>query len=263
MDFTNQVVWITGASSGIGEALAYAFAARGAVLVLSARRVADLERVAAACAGSPRVEVVPLDVAGYAGLAGVAKDVERKLGRVDILVNNAGISQRGRVKDTRLEVDERIMAVNYLGAVALTKAVLPGMLVRGRGHFVVVSSVVGKFSSPLRSSYAASKHALHGFFDALRAEEYAQGIGVTIVCPGQIKTDISKHALAGDGTAYGKMDDGQANGIAPEVLAGKILRAVARNQDELYVGGKELLPIYFNRYVPWFWRWLVRRIKVT
>ena len=263
MDFTNRVVWITGASGGIGEALAYAFAARGATLVLSARRAAALDRVKAACTGSPRVLVVPLDVAEHAALPGAAEAVERQLGRVDILVNNAGISQRGRVKDTRLSVDERIMAVNYLGAVALTKAVLPGMLARGAGHFVVISSVVGKFSSPLRSSYAASKHALHGFFDALRAEEHEQGIGVTIVCPGRIRTDISKNALAADGSTYGKMDEGQAQGIAPAMLAEKILQAVARNKAELYVGGKELLPIYFQRYVPWFWRWLVRRVKVV
>ena len=263
MKFKDQVVWITGASGGIGEALAYAFAAEGAALVLSARKVAELERVKAACAGSPRVEVVPLDVAEHATLSGIAKTVESKLGRVDILINNAGISQRGRVKDTVLAVDKRIMDVNYLGAVALTKAVLPGMLARKRGHFVVISSVVGKFSTPLRSSYAASKHALHGFFDALRAEESDNGIGVTIVCPGRIRTDISKNALTEDGSKHNQMDPGQAAGIAPDVLARKILKATRKNVPELYVGSKELLPIYLKRYAPGIWRWMARRVNVT
>ena len=263
MEFKDQVVWITGASGGIGEALAYAFAAQGARLVLSARKVKELERVKTGCTGSPQVMVMPLDVAEHTALPGAAEKVIAKLGRVDILVNNAGISQRGRVKDTVLAVDKRIMDVNYLGAVALTKAVLPDMLDRGRGQFIVISSVVGKFSTPYRSSYAASKHALHGFFDALRAEEGDNGIGVTIVCPGRIRTDISRNALTEDGSRHNQMDPGQAAGIEPDVLARKILKAAARDVPELYVGSKELLPIYLKRYVPGVWRWLARRVRVT
>ena len=167
--FSGQVVWITGASSGIGEALAAAFAQGGAKLVLSARRPNELERVAAKC-GSAEVLVLPMDLAKSDGFDALAQTVLARFGRIDLVVHNGGISQRSWVKDTQMEVHRRIMEVNYFGAVALTRAVLPSMLAARRGQFVVISSVMGKVGTPLRSAYGASKHALHGFFDCLRAE---------------------------------------------------------------------------------------------
>ena len=259
----NKVIWITGASGGIGEALAYACAREGAKLVLSARKTAELERVKTHCTGSPEVLVLPLDVTEFDRAGAHTQTVLEHFGQLDVLVNNAGISQRSYVKDTELAVDRRIMDINFFGTVALTKAVLPHFLERRSGAFVTISSVMGKIGTPLRSTYAASKHALHGFFDCLRAEVHDQNLHVLLVCPGLIRTEISRHSVTGDGGTYDRMDDGQANGMPPERLAAKILHALKTKKDEIYVGGKEVGGIYLQRFLPGILRRVVRRAKVT
>ncbi len=263
MPFEGKVVWITGASSGIGEALAYALATRGARLILSARRETKLEEVQAACAHPDRHVVLPLDLADTASLEAAARQALGLAGLVDVLINNGGVSQRALAVETQLAVDRRIMDVNYFGAVALTKAVLPSMLARGAGHLVVVTSVVGKFGSPWRSAYSASKHALHGFFDALRAEVHEAGIRVTLVCPGFVRTDVSVNALTGDGTPQGTMDAGQQSGLSVEVCAARILRAIERQKDEVCFGGKEAMAVYLKRFWPGLLNRIIRRAKVT
>lgn len=263
MTYQDQVVWITGASSGIGAALAIAFAARGARLVLSARRQDRLEAVRAQCAHPARHDLVPVDLMDTAGIVAAAESVLRRHGRVDILVNNGGVTQRSLVKDTRLDVDRQIMETNYFGAVALTKALLPSMLSRRSGDIVVISSLVGHFSTPLRSAYAASKHALHGFFDALRAEVHADGLHVMLVCPGFVRTDISLRALTGDGSPQGTMDAGQAAGIAPEECAGRILAGLDRRKDEIVIGGRETRYLFLHRFFPGLFRRAMRKSRVT
>ena len=178
--FSGQVVWITGASSGIGEALTLAFAKCGAKLVLSARRRDELERVAAKC-GAADVFVLPMDLAKSDHFDALAAQVLERFGRIDVVVHNGGVSQRALVKDTQMEVHRRVMEVNYFGTVALTRAVLPAMLAARRGQFVVISSVAGKLGTPLRAAYCASKHALHGFFDCLRAEVWRHNVAVLVV----------------------------------------------------------------------------------
>lgn len=259
----NKVVWITGASGGIGEALALACAERGARLVLSARKEAELNRVKAACTKSPDVLVLPLDVTNFERMPQVVQTVLSHFGSIDVLINNAGISQRSYAENTELDVDRRIMDINFFGTVALTKAVLPHFLERKTGHFVTISSVMGKIGTPLRSAYAASKHALHGFFDCLRAEVTDRRVHVLMVCPGMIATDISKNSLTGDGGKYNKMDDGQANGMDPARLATRVIKALEKREDEIYVGGKEIGGIYLQRFVPGILRRVVRRMKVT
>jgi len=261
--FEGRLVWITGASSGIGEALAVAFAAEGAKLVLSARRGSELRRVAARCGRAASVDVLPLDLGELSSLPAHAADVVARHGGVDVMVHNGGISQRSLARDTTVEVDERLLRVNHLGPVALTKALLPSMASRGRGHFVVVSSLVGVFGTPLRSSYAASKHALHGFFDSLRAEEHDRGLRVTMVCPGFIRTDVSRNALSGDGSAHGVMDPATDKGLAPDVCARRILHAVAREKREVYVGGLETRAVLVQRLLPGVFARLVRRVKTS
>lgn len=256
-------MWITGASSGIGEATAVAFAREGARLILSARRREELQRVAQRCVGAPSVEVLPLDLGDLASLPSAAQEALERTGRIDVMVHNAGISQRARAIDTSLEVDERIMRVNFLGTVALTKALLPAMVAARRGHFVVVTSLTGLIGSPMRSTYAASKHALHGFFDSLRAEHHADGIRVTMVCPGFVHTAISIHALTGDGTPQGTMDRATARGIPPEDCARALLDATARRAEEVYVGGLERLGVYLARYAPRVFSVLLRHARVT
>jgi dehydrogenase/reductase SDR family protein 7B len=246
MKFRDKVVWITGASSGIGEALAVAWSREGARVILSARNEAELERVRAQCEDPARHVVKPLDVTDLNAIQRVAGEV----GPVDIVVPSAGVSQRSLAAGTELAVDRAIMEVNYFGTIALTKAVLPSMLERGSGHLVPISSVIGHVGIPLRSAYAASKHALHGFFNALRAETSKQGIRVTIVCPGYIRTKVSENALRGDGTAYGKLDETHAKAMLPEEAAPVILRGVAAGRREVHVGGKEIWAIPLQRHFP-------------
>jgi dehydrogenase/reductase SDR family member 7B len=259
--YQNKVVWITGASSGIGAALAGAFAQRDAILVLSARRQDRLETTRRQCARSERHHIVPLDLTDPTVLPFAAKTVLGRLGQVDVLVNNSGITQRSLVKDTPIEVDRRIMETNFFGAVALTKAVLPSMLSRRSGDLVVVSSLVGHFSTPLRSAYAASKHALHGFFDALRAEVHADGVHVMLVCPGYVRTEISLHALMADGSPQNSMDAAQAGGMDAQDCAARILAGLDRRKAEIVLGGKETRYLWVHRFFPGLFRRALRGMR--
>lgn len=263
MSFAGQTIWITGASSGIGEALAYALAERGAHLLLSARRAERLEAVRQACAHPERHRVVPLDLGQPEALFGVADAALADVKTLDMVIHNGGLSQRARAAETDFAVDRRLIEVDYLGPVALTKAVLPRMLAQGHGHLVVVSSLVGKFGTPLRSGYAGAKHALHGFFDSLRAEVADAGLAVTLVCPGFIRTQVSVNALTADGSALGEMNDAQANGMPADVFAEKMLAALAARKAEVYIGGREKVGIYVKRFFPSLFNRLIRRAKVT
>jgi short-subunit dehydrogenase len=263
MSLQDKVVWITGASSGIGEALALEASRRGARVVLSARNVASLERVRARCATPERCLIVPMDVTHLDEMPAKAEQVRAALDHVDLLILNAGVSQRGRALETKIEVDEAILRTNYLGPVALTKAVLPSMVARRSGTVVVVSSLVGKFGTPLRSSYSASKHALHGFYDALRAEVWQDGIQVSIVCPGYVRTEVSKNAMTGTGGQHGVMDEATNAGLAPDLFARRMLDAVEAGRDEIYIGGRELAGVYLKRFVPGLFARIIRKAKVT
>lgn len=261
--FKDQRVWITGASSGIGEALAQAFAIQGARVLLSARRQSELERVRQSLPHPERHAVVPLDLTDPDQITAAAERVQREFGGVDILVNNGGISQRSRVADTELAVDRRVMELNYFGAIAMAKAVLPQMLAQGGGRMVVISSLVGELPTPMRSAYCASKHALHGWFDALRAEEHDQGLRVTMVMPGFVRTNVSINAITADGGKHGIMDPHQDAAMAPEVCAARIIRAVQQDREQVIIGGREVVGIYLKRWFPALYRKVIRRIKTT
>ena len=250
--FKEKVVWITGASSGIGEALALAFAKEGAKLVLTARREDELERVKRSTAlADSSVLVLPMDVTQFEKAHGAAEQVIAHFGRIDIMVHNAGVSQRSYVNDTALDVYQKLMNVNFFSTVALTKAVLPYMMTQKSGHFIVISSVAGKIGTIMRSGYNAAKHALHGFYDSLRAEGYNDNIKVTTICPGYIRTNISLNAMDASGSKFGKMDSNQAKGIPAEECARRILDAVKKDKKEIYIGGlKEVAAIYVKRFLP-------------
>ena len=259
----DKVVWVTGASSGIGEALALTLVEAGARVIISARREAELERVKAATSAPDRVAIVPLDLTDLDAMPTKAEEAYAAFGSIDVLINNGGISQRDLALNTTLEVDERIMKVNYLGTVALTKAVVPTMAARKSGHIVTISSLTGKFGTPYRSAYAASKHALHGFFDSLRAELYEQNVKVLLVAPGFIRTQISVNALVGSGEALGKMDDAQANGMPAETCAKIIIKAIEREREEILVGGlREVAGVYVKRLFPRLFSRIIRKAKV-
>ena len=248
--YAGKVVWITGASSGIGKSLAVAFSRAGAQLILSARRPEGLAETARACGAPADLRLLPFDLTDVDAMPAQATAALQCFGYVDYMVHNAGVALRDRVVNTDLRVDRTIMSTNYFGPVALTKALLPSMLARHSGCFVVMSSLSGAYGGPLLSAYAASKHALHGFFESLRAEVHADHIQVTIVIPGFIHTAITEHALTGSGAAYGKMMRVHARGMDPDRCAARILKAVLRRKEEVLVGGPEVYTVYLKRLLP-------------
>lgn len=264
MYFSKKVVWITGASSGIGEALAIEFAKQGAQLILSSNQLIDLEKVSEKCVAlGAECFIQYLDVTEIDKMKSITENLIDKFGYIDVLVNNAGISQRALVIETPIEVDRKIMEIDYFGTIALTKTVLPYMIKNGGGYIAVTSSISGKFGFPLRSAYAAAKHALHGFFETLRAETYEQNIKVLIAFPGRIKTDISMHALTKDGTAHGKMDEGQNTGISAEKCAKQYIKAIRKDKKEVLIGASELLMVYIHKFLPNLFYKLARKINPT
>ena len=243
MSFKDKVAWITGASSGIGEALAVELAGRGALVVLSGRRKAELERVAARIAetGGPS-RILPFDATAYDTLPGIAAEARDWHGRVDLLVNNAGISQRSLALDTTFEVYRELMEVDFFAPVRLTQLVLPGMVERRSGHIAIVSSVAGKFGTPLRTGYCAAKHACIGYYDALRSEvEAAYSIAVSTIVPGSVQTAIAVNAVTGDGSKRGRTDANIAAGMTAERAATIIADGLAAGRREIPVAkGNEL-----------------------
>jgi dehydrogenase/reductase SDR family protein 7B len=260
LTFDDKKVWITGASSGIGAAVARELAERGAHLVLSARRVAELRKVQEDCQKhTVRVELLPLDLTDQGHLRHAATQGLARFGPVDILIHCAGVSQRSLACETIAEVDRAIMELNYFGTVELTRVVLPSMLARGSGHLVVVTSVAGKVGSPLRSSYSASKHALHGYFDCLRAEVFASGLHVTTVCPGYIDTEITRHSFVGNGERYGRVDALLSRGMPVQECARRIVDGVARRRPEFVVSrAKERAAVTLRRFLPGLFFRIVR-----
>lgn len=262
MNFKNKVVWITGASSGIGEAMAYEFANQGARLVLSARRLEELERVRNSCYNPDAHLSLPFD------LLHAEKEAESHLqkvlsafGRIDVVVNNGGVSQRATAEETSMELTRMIMEVNFFASVAITKAVLPQMKKQHGGHIVVMSSIAGKFGFYLRSAYSAAKHALHGYFESLRLEVEKDNIRVTIVCPGKIKTNVSLNALTGTGDRHSQMDSSHETGMDPLACARVIIQAVSEEKEEVLVGGKEIKAVTVKRFFPSLFKKIIRKQK--
>ncbi|MFN3552245.1 MAG: SDR family NAD(P)-dependent oxidoreductase [Novosphingobium meiothermophilum] len=233
MAFAGLVVWITGASSGIGAALARALAREGALLVLSGRNEAALAEVADQCGDAL---VLPFEATDYAAAARAADQAWAWQGRVDMLVNNAGISQRSLAVNTAFPVYERIIAVDLLAPIALTQAMLPRMAERGSGRIVMVSSIAGKVGSPMRTGYSAAKFGLFGYSDALRAEVAGLGLKVHVIAPGSIRTDVSRNAVTADGSRRGISDAAIENGLDPDQAARQMLDAIAVDEREIIMG---------------------------
>ena len=262
MNCNNKTIWITGASSGIGEACAYLFAKENANLILTALEPDILQKVQAKCISlGGKCEILPYDLSDIEGIPELVAKALAFFGKVDILYNNAGISQRGLTGDTSFDVDKKIMNVNFFAPVRITKLLLPEMLKNGGGTIAVTTSISGRFGFPLRSAYCSSKHALYGFFETLHAEYYDKNMRVVLVCPGRVQTNISFYALEHDGKQHAKLDAGQAGGITVDKAAQKIVRAIKKQKQEVLVGSKELLMVYIKRFLPNLSRKLVRKIK--
>ena len=262
MDFKGKTIWITGAASGMGKALAIELVGAGNKLVLSDRDAEGLKLTvnAAENKGSACYPIV-LDMSDSDAIYKAAEEVIQKGYKIDALYQFAGISQRSKAVETPLENDRKIMEINFFGVVALTKALLPHIIENGGGQLAAASSLVGKFGFPYRSAYAASKHALHGFFESVVAENHQQHIRVSMIIGGRINTNISKFAIDKDGKEHGKMDPGLANGISADRAAKQIVRGLRKEKAEIPVGGNELLILKIKRFLPGLHRKIVRKIN--
>ena len=247
MDKSTPVVWITGASSGIGAELAKQYSKRNINLILSARRAAVLLEVKESCIGRSKIEILPFDINDFDSTPNQVEKALSFFGRVDVLINNAGISQRSLILDSKFEVFKKIIEIDYLGTVALSRAILPHFISQQSGHYVVVSSLMGKFGSPYRSGYCGAKHALHGFFDVMRMEHQKDNVYVTMVCPGFVATPIALNSIQGDGTALGKDDEATRKGLDVVYFVRKMIHAIDQKKWEVYIGGKEKLGVFLKR----------------
>jgi dehydrogenase/reductase SDR family member 7B len=262
--FEGKSVWITGASSGIGECLVYSFIKRGALVIASSNELSELERVKKNCGElAGNVVCIPFDLSDTSGIDKIVRDQIERAGRIDYLLNIGGISQRATIEDTPLWLDRKIMEINYFGTIALTKAVLPYMIAQRSGHVLATSSISGRFGFPLRSAYSASKQALHGFFETLFIENKKYNIRSSVIIPGRVRTKISFRALDAEGKEHGKMDPGLSKGISPERAAETIIRGIIRNKREILVGSSELVMLFIRRYFPALFFRLADKIKST
>ncbi len=259
MNFRDKRVWITGASSGIGRALAKSLAAQGANLLLSSRSEAGLEEVAGSVRGTGiEARVAPIDFSLGQDLTPQLEAAINQFQVVDILIYAAGISSRATVEAAHSDVYRAVMEVNYFGLIAAVKAVLPQMTSRQSGAIVAISSVAGKVGSKNRSAYSGSKFAVCGFMDCLRAEVHHQGVRCLTVCPGYVRTDIARNALAADGKPRGQTTSEIDGGMEADVCAQRIIRAIAARKDEVVIAGgigrwapllKRICPTTLNRIV--------------
>ncbi|MCF8366623.1 MAG: SDR family oxidoreductase [Bacteroidales bacterium] len=262
--FQGKVVWLTGASSGIGLAILELLSRQGARLIITSSDVSRLNLAAEKCILSgAECKILPCDLTDSRQVSGLAAKALAFFGKIDVLILNAGKSQRALTIDTSIEVDRLLMELNYFSNVIITKEILNSMKANGGGHIAVTSSITGKFGFPLRSAYAAAKHALHGFFETLGIEERKNGIFVTIICPGRVNTPISYNALLANGESYNRLDKGQENGMPAELCARKYLRAVQKKKREVLIGNKEILMVYIKRYFPSIFYKIADSIKST
>lgn len=262
MHFNEKTIWITGATSGIGKAVAIELSKENCHLILSGRNEEALKDVETLCKkkGS-QVTLVPFDLGDEKTIETAFNSVKDKKLKIDALYNFGGISQRALVSETPLFVDRKIFEVNYFGTIALTKLVLPEMIKNGGGQIAATSSLVGKFGFPYRSSYSASKHALHGFFESLLAENKANNIRVSMIIPGFINTNISVNAVNSKGTAHGKLDQNQTKGMPADVCARIICKGLKREKKEILVGKKDKIMVHIRRFLPRLYYYLASRVK--
>lgn len=259
--FNNKVVWITGASSGIGEALAYQLSKQGAKIIISARRENELERVKNNCAFKENVYVLPLDLLQKETFKSLSERAISKFGKIDILINNGGQSQRSTSLETTEEIERKLLEINYFSHVALSKLILPQMINNGYGQIVVISSIAGKFGFFLRSSYSAAKHALHGYFESLRLENFNKNIYVLLVCPGKIRTNVSLNAVISNGENNAVMEKSHETAMSADKCAEIIVKSIFKHKEEIFIGGKELKAVWIKRIFPILFSKLIKKQK--
>lgn len=251
MRFKGKVIWITGASSGIGKQLALQLAQEQALLILTARNESALNIIKQECSpNTDKCTVLPTDLSHFNAIELVAEALAIH-GHIDIVIHSAGISQRSLAINTGEEVYRELMEVNYFAPVNITLELLRHFSERKNGHIVALGSMAGLMGFPMRTGYAAAKHALKGFFETLQCEHNIEGLNITIVSLGRVNTPISENAITADGTPHGIKDKGQQNGIPVDVCANKILNAIEKKKKHIIIAQEE-------KVLSWLW-WYARR----
>ena len=244
--------------------MVYAFSREGAIVVISARNEVELNRVKQNSSSPDNVFIFPLDLSNHTEVFNVGQKIINQFGQIDVLINNAGVSQRSLASETAFNVDESLISTNFLGTVAVTKSILSKMIEQRAGYIVTITSIVGKIGTPMRSSYSASKHALHGFFDSLRAEIDDKNVKVLLVCPGFVKTNVSINAFNAEGDKQGTMDNATENGLDPDYVAQQIIKAIQSNKEEVMIAGsKEKMGVLLKRFFPALFSRIIKKSKVT
>lgn len=262
MQFNKKTIWITGATSGIGKEVATELSKENTHLILSGRNRKALDEVGQICTqNGSSVTMAPFDLGDEKSIEKAFNEVNSKQIKIDCLFHFGGISQRALVSETPVFVDRKIFDINYFGTIALTKLILPGMVKNGGGHIAATSSIVGKFGFPYRSSYSASKQALHGFFESLLAENKANNIRVSMIIPGFINTNISVNAVNNKGEAHAKLDENQAGGMPADKCARIICKRLKKEKKEILVGNKELIMVHIRRFLPRLYYYMASRVK--
>ena len=269
--FQDQVVWVTGASSGIGEAMARDFVKRGARVILTARRVDRLEALARELNGesanppkaSPRAKVLPADLSDLDSLPDLANRAIALFGKVDVLFNNAGASQRGFVVDTPFQIEHHMIKLDLLSPIALTKALLPHLVTRKSGRIIVTSSLMGDLELPGNATYACVKHGLNGYFYSLAFELKSLGILVQVLQPGFVKTEVSMSAITSTGERHGKMDSTHENAMTADVFSRRVFPKIESGKTSIYVAGIEGLAVILRHWCPGLYRFVVSKVAKT
>lgn len=262
-DLTGKVVWITGASSGLGKALAKECALQGADVILTARRYEELEKVRVTLLNPERHLSVCADITDESQVRHAYEQVLQAKGRIDWLINNAGLSQRALIQDTTMQTERAIMEVDYFSQVFLTKTVLPTFIAQKSGRIAFVSSVAGLLGTQYRASYSAAKGAIHMWANSLRAEVAQDGVEVSVIFPGFVKTNVSFNALNGEGKPQGYQDEAIENGLEPDLFAQTTVDALRAGHEYIVVGGaKEKLGVWVSRLSPKTLYKMIRKMKV-
>ncbi|MHC1704762.1 MAG: SDR family NAD(P)-dependent oxidoreductase [Tenuifilaceae bacterium] len=264
ISFRDRLVLITGSTSGIGKAIVKELAKEGAKLILADRKIEDLLILKEECLKSTSFcEAIAFDLSNPEEVASSAKTILEKYGAIYLLINNGGISQRSLAVETPIEIDRKIMEIDYFSYVILTKALLPSMIEKKEGFIAATSSLSGKFGFHYRSSYSAAKHAIQGYFETLRIELKHHGISVTVAYPGSINTNISINAIEKDGKPHGVMDPAQANGMSAEDCAKHYIKAIRKGRPEVLIGGKEFIIFHLKRFFPRLFFKVIGKISAT
>ena len=262
-ELQNKVVWITGASSGLGKALATECASKGAVLILSARRVEELEKVRLSLANPEQHISITVDITDENQVRHAYEEVLKAKGRIDWLINNAGLSQRALIAETTMQTERAIMEVDYFSQVFLTKTVLPTLLKQQSGRVIFISSVAGLLGVQYRVSFSVAKVAVLMGANSLRAEVADQGVGVSVVFPGFVKTNVSFNALNGEGKPQGHQDEVIENGLDADDFARQTVTALLSDEEFIVVSkAKEKLGVWVSRLSPKTLYKMIRKTKV-